>query len=59
MAARVGLTASTVHAMWNAHGLSPHRWRQVQRSNETLRDVVGLYVPPPTHGLDAQGRGHV
>lgn len=56
MAAKVGLAASTVRAIWKAHGLSPHRWRQFKLSNdpafaEKLRDVVGLYVSPPAHAV--------
>lgn len=56
MAARVGLAPSTVRAIWQAHGLSPHRWRQFKLSNDPafagkLRDVVGLYVSPPAHAV--------
>lgn len=56
MATRVGLAASTVRAIWKAHGLSPHRWRQFKLSNdpafaEKLHDVVGLYVAPPAHAV--------
>ena len=52
----VGLAASTVRAIWKAHGLSPHRWRQFKLSNDKafatkLRDVVGLYVSPPAHAV--------
>lgn len=56
MGQAVGLAASTVRAIWKAHGLSPHRWRQFKLSNdpafaEKLRDVVGLYVAPPAHAV--------
>jgi transposase len=56
MGAAVGLAASTVRAIWKAHGLSPHRWRQFKLSNdpafaEKLHDVVGLYVAPPAHAV--------
>lgn len=56
MAARMELAASTVRAIWKAHGLSPHRWRQFKLSNdpafaEKLHDVVGLYVSPPAHAV--------
>ncbi len=56
MGAAVGLAASTVRAIWKAHGLSPHRWRQFKLSNdpafaEKLQDVVGLYVAPPAHAV--------
>ncbi len=52
-----GLAASTVvRAIWQAHGLSPHRWRQFKLSNDPefakkLTDVVGLYVAPPAHAV--------
>ncbi len=54
MAQRVGVAASTVHAIWQAHGLTPHRWRQFKLSRdpafvEKLTDIVGLYVAPPAH----------
>lgn len=56
MAAKVGLAPSTVRTIWQAHGLSPHRWRQFKLSNdpafaEKLHDVVGLYVSPPAHAV--------
>ena len=56
MAKAVGLAASTVQGIWQAHGLAPHRWRQFKLSNdkafaEKLRDVVGLYVAPPAHAV--------
>jgi transposase len=56
MATKVGLAASTVRAIWQAHGLSPHRWRQFKLSSdpafaEKLHDVVGLYVSPPAHAV--------
>ncbi len=54
MAKAVGLADTSVQDIWQAHGLSPHRWRQFKRSNdkafaEKLRDVVGLHVTPPAH----------
>jgi len=56
MGKAVGLAASTVRAIWKAHGLSPHRWRQFKLSTdpafaEKLHDVVGLYVAPPAHAV--------
>ena len=56
MAKAVGLAASTVQGIWQAHGLAPHRWRQFKLSNdkafaEKLHDVVGLYVSPPAHAV--------
>jgi transposase len=56
MAKVAGIAASTVQAIWKAHGLSPHRWRQFKLSNdpafaEKLTDIVGLYVDPPAHAV--------
>jgi transposase len=56
MAKAVGLAASTVRDIWQAHGLAPHRWRRFKLSNdkafaEKLHDVVGLYVAPPVHAV--------
>lgn len=56
MAREAGISASSVHRIWRAHGLQPHRVRQFKLSNdpkfvEKLRDVVGLYVAPPAHAI--------
>src|SRR6188768_775855 len=56
MAKVAGVAASTVQAIWKAHGLSPHRWRQFKLSNdpafaEKLTDIVGLYLDPPAHAV--------
>ncbi len=56
MATAAGVAASTVPAIWKAHGLRPHRWRNFKLSNdpafaEKLTDVVGLYVDPPAHAV--------
>ena len=56
MAKASGIAPSTVHEIWTAHGLSPHRWRQFKLSNdpafvEKLTDIVGLYVDPPAHAV--------
>ena len=56
MAKVAGVAASTVQAIWKAHGLSPHRWRHFKLSNdpafaEKLTDIVGLYVDPPAHAV--------
>jgi len=56
MAKAVGVAASTVQAIWKAHGLTPHRWRQFKLSTdpafvEKLTDIVGLYVAPPAHAV--------
>jgi transposase len=51
MTREAGISASSVHRIWRAHGLQPHRVRQFKLSNDPefidkLRDVVGLYVAP-------------
>ncbi len=56
MAAVANVAPSTVHAIWKAHGLAPHRFRQFKLSNdprfvEKLHDIVGLYVSPPAHAV--------
>jgi transposase len=56
MAKVAGIAASTVQAVWKAHGLSPHRWRQFRLSTdpafaEKLTDIVGLYLDPPAHAV--------
>ena len=65
MAKAVGIAASTVWAVWQAHGLMPHRWRPFTLSNdpacfETLTDIVGLSVAPPAHAvvLSIDDRSH-
>jgi transposase len=56
MAASVDISPSSVQRIWRAHGLQPHRMRQFKLSNDPqfaakLRDIVGLYVDPPTHAV--------
>ena len=56
MAEACGLAVSTVHGIWKAHGLAPHRWRSFKLSTdpafaEKLHDIVGLYVDPPAHAV--------
>ncbi len=56
MAARVGISPSSVQRIWRAHGLQPHRMRQFKLSNDPqfaakLHDIVGLYVDPPAHAV--------
>ncbi len=65
MAKAVGVAASRVWAVWQPHGLMPHRWRPFTLSNdpaclETLTDIVGLSVAPPAHAvvLSIDDRSH-
>jgi transposase len=56
MADAVGISAASVHRIWQAHRLAPHRVRTFKLSNDVnfankLRDVVGLYVDPPAHAI--------
>ena len=60
-----GGAASTVWAVWQAHGLMPHCWQPFTLSNdpaclETLTDIVGLSVAPPAHAvvLSIDDRSH-
>lgn len=54
LAARTGLSQSTISRIWRAFGLKPHRTENFQLSTDPLlidkvRDIVGLYMNPP-HG---------
>ena len=56
MAATQGLSPASIHRIWVAHGLQPHRVRTFKLSTdpafvEKLTDVVGLYVNPPDKAL--------
>ncbi len=56
MAAKAGISPSSVQRIWRSHGLQPHRMRQFKLSNDPqfaakLRDIVGLYVDPPAHAI--------
>ncbi len=56
MAAAVGHAPSTVHWIWRAFSLRPHRSETFKLSSDPLfvekvRDVVGLYLAPPDRAL--------
>ena len=56
MARTTGLSRPTVHRIWNAFGLQPHRQRHFKLSTdpffvEKVRDIVGLYLNPPDKAL--------
>lgn len=56
MAKAGGVSVSSVQRIWRSHGLQPHRFRQFKLSRDPqfaakLRDIVGLYVDPPTHAV--------
>ena len=56
MAKEVGLGSTTIHRIWRAFGLKPHRTETFKLSPdpqfiEKLRDIVGLYMNPPDHAI--------
>jgi transposase len=56
MAERVGLPPTTIHRIWSAFGLQPHRTENFRLSNDPLFvekviDIVGLYMKPPDHAV--------
>jgi transposase len=56
MAKASGMSRSTVNRIWRAFGLQPHRSKTFKLSKDPLliekvRDIVGLYMHPPTHAV--------
>ena len=56
MAEAVGHAPSTIHRIWRAFGLQPHRSETFKLSTDPLfvekvRDIVGLYLAPPDRAL--------
>jgi transposase len=56
LAAACGLSRSSVHRVWQAFALAPHRTETFKLSKDPLfidkvRDVVGLYLNPPDKAL--------
>src|SRR5205809_6847884 len=56
IAAETRVSKSTVHRIWQAFGVEPHRQRHFKLSTdpffvEKVRDIVGLYLNPPDHAL--------
>ena len=56
MARAVGYAPSTIHRIWQAFGLQPHRSETFKLSSDPLfvekvRDIVGLYLSPPERAL--------
>jgi transposase len=56
MAKMVGYAPSTIHRIWRAFGLQPHRTETFKLSNDPLfvekvRDIIGLYLSPPERAL--------
>jgi putative transposase len=56
LSAETKLSKSTVHRIWRAFGLQPHRQKHFKLSTdpffvEKVRDIVGLYLNPPDQAL--------
>jgi transposase len=56
LANEVGVSHSTVHRIWRAHDLQPHRIETFKFSTdpnaeEKIHDVVGLYLNPPANAV--------
>lgn len=56
LAEEVGLSAATVHRIWQKYGLQPHRVETFKFSRDPefdfkLADITGLYLDPPERAL--------
>ena len=56
MAKASGISTSSVHRIWRAFALQPHRTETFKLSTdpqcvEKVRDIVGLYLDPPDKAL--------
>lgn len=56
LAQRVGVSHMSVHRLWQAHALQPHRIETFKfttdpNAEQKIRDVVGLYLNPPTNAV--------
>lgn len=56
IARRTGVSHTTVHRIWKAHDLKPHRLETFKfitdpDAEERIHDVVGLYLNPPTNAV--------
>jgi putative transposase len=56
MAETTKISKSTVHRIWNAFALQPHRQKSFKLSTdpffvEKVRDIVGLYLSPPKNAM--------
>ena len=52
MADAAGVSKSTVHRVWRAFNIQPHRQKHFKLSTDPffagkVRDIVGLYLNPP------------
>jgi hypothetical protein len=57
MAKAIGISLGSVHRIWRAHQLQPHRLRTFKLGSRDpsfaakLTDIVGPYVDPPAHAV--------
>ena len=56
IASQSRMSKSTVHRIWHAFGLQPHRQKHFKLSTdpffvEKVRDIVGLYLNPPENAV--------
>ena len=56
MADTAGVSKSTVHRIWTAFNIQPHRQKHFKLSTdpffaEKVRDIVGLYLNPPDNAM--------
>ena len=56
LARKAGVSHGTVHRIWRAHALKPHRVATFKfttdpDAEDKIYDVVGLYLNPPTHAV--------
>ena len=56
IAQKTKLSKSTVHRVWRAFGIQPHRQKHFKLSTdpffvEKVRDIVGLYLNPPDNAM--------
>jgi transposase len=56
LARKTGVSHSTVHRLWQAHALKPHRlttfkFTRDPQAEEKIHDVVGLYLNPPSNAV--------
>jgi putative transposase len=56
LAVETGVSCATVHRLWRAFGLQPHRQKHFKLSTdpffvEKVRDIVGLYLNPPDKAM--------
>ena len=56
LAAKLGISDTTVHKVWRANGIKPHLIKTFKVSRdpkfvEKLEDIIGLYMSPPEHAI--------